>query len=336
MPSILLKSVVSLTGLAAGFGAILAYASRVFIVHHDPRVEQIVGVLPGANCGACGFAGCQGFADAVVKGTAPEDSFCPPGGNETMVKIAEIMGTAHAQVVPNVAVVHCAGGCSNSVQRVRYEGLEDCRAAVLVGGSPKACVFGCLGLGTCRTVCPFGAITLDEEGLVHVDTKRCTGCGKCVEACPVRIIELVPRDMRVHVRCSSHDKGPAAKKVCTVACIACQLCVKRCPHGAIHMDDNLAVIDYAKCTNCGICAAVCPTKAIVDEVKARPKALIGSRCEGKGLCKEVCPVKAIQGEPGQRHEVARDACIGCGLCLDACPTRAITMVGALGPQKERE
>lgn len=336
MPSILMKSVVSLTGLAAGFGAILAYASRVFVVHHDPRVERIVEALPGANCGACGFAGCQGFADAIVKGTASDDAFCPPGGNETMVKIAEIMERAHAQVVPHVAVVHCAGGRSNSVERIRYEGLEDCRAAVLVGGSPKACVFGCLGLGTCREVCPFGAITIDEDGLVIVDTKKCTGCGKCVEACPVQIIELVPRDMKVHVRCSSHDKGPVAKKVCTVACIACTLCVKKCPHDAIRMDDNLAVIDYAKCTNCGICAAVCPTKAIVDEVRARPKALIGSRCEGKGRCKEVCPVKAIQGEPGQRHEVARDACIGCGLCLDACPTRAITMVGALGPQKERE
>jgi electron transport complex protein RnfB len=334
--SILMKSVLSLTGLAAGFGAILAYASRVFAVHRDPRVELVVGALPGANCGACGFPGCQGFAEAIVKGTAHEDAFCPPGGNETMVRISEVMGTAHSQVVPNVAVVHCAGGRSNSVERIRYEGLEDCRAAVLVGGSPKACVFGCLSLGTCRAVCPFDAITLDEDGLVHVDTKRCTGCGKCVEACPVKIIELVPRDMRVHIWCSSHDKGPVAKKVCSVACIACQLCVKRCPHEAIRMDDNLAVIDYAKCTNCGICAAVCPTKAIVDEVKARPKALIGSRCEGKGRCKDVCPVKAIHGEPGRRHEVARDACIGCGLCLDACPTRAITMVGALGPQKERE
>lgn len=336
MQSILVKSVVSLTGLAAGFGAVLAYASRVFAVHRDPRVERVVEALPGANCGACGFPGCQGFAEALVKGATPEGVFCPPGGNETMVKIAEIMGKAHAQVVPKVAVVYCAGGRSNSVQRVRYEGLEDCRAAMLVGGSPKACVFGCLGFGTCRAVCPFGAVEIDEDGLVHIDAKRCTGCGKCVDACPVRIIRLAPRDMRVHVRCSSHDKGAAAKRVCTVACIACQLCVKKCPHGAIRMDDNLAVIDYAKCTNCGICAAVCPTKTIVDAVKVRPKALIGTRCEGKGLCKDICPVKAIQGEPGQRHEVARDVCIGCGLCLDVCPTRAITMVGALGPQKERE
>jgi electron transport complex protein RnfB len=334
--SILAKSVVSLTGLAAVFGALLAYASRVFAVHRDARVEQIVGVLPGANCGTCGFAGCQGFAEAIVSGKAPEEAFCPPGGSETMVKIAEIMGTDATQVVPRIAVVHCAGGASTAVQRLTYEGLEDCRAAVLVGGSPKACVFGCLGLGTCRAVCPFGAITIDAEGLVRVDAKRCTGCGKCVEACPVTIIELVPRDMRVHVRCSSHDKGPAAKKVCSVACIACQLCVKKCPHGAVRMDDNVAVIEYSKCTNCGICAAVCPTKAIGDEVRARPKALIGSRCEGKGKCSEVCPVKAIAGEPGQRHEVSREICIGCGLCLDACPTRAITMVGALGPQKERD
>jgi len=333
--SVLARSVVSLTGLAAAFGAMLAYASRVFAVRRDPRVEKVLAALPGVNCGACGFPGCQGFAEAAVKGDVAEGAVCPPGGNETMVKVAEILGTEHAQLVPKVAVVHCAGGASTSVQRVTYEGIEDCRAALLVGGHPKACIFGCLGLGTCRSVCPFGAIAIDEEGRVRIDAKRCTGCGKCVEACPVGIIELAPRDMRVHVRCSSHDKGPAAKKVCSVACIACQLCVKKCPHGAIRMDDNLAVIDYTKCTNCGICAAVCPTKAIIDEVKVRPKALIGSRCEGKGRCKEVCPVKAITGEPGQRHEVSRGACIGCGLCLDVCPTRAITMVGALGPQKER-
>ena len=336
MQSILVKSVVALTGLAAAFGAILAYASRIFVVHKDPRVELILEALPGANCGACGFAGCHGFAEAVVKGTASAETFCPPGGNATMARVAEILGKEAAQLVPMVALVHCAGGLSNSAQRLSYDGIEDCRAAVLVGGSPKSCVFGCLGLGTCAAVCPFGAIAVDAEGLVHVDPKRCTGCGKCVDACPVRIIELVPKDMRVHVKCSSHDKGPVAKKVCTVACIACQLCVKKCPHGAIRMDDNLAIIDYSKCTNCGICAAVCPTSAITDEVRVRPKALIGSKCEGKGRCKEVCPAKAIEGEPGKRHEVIRDKCIGCGLCLDACPTRAITMVGALGPQKERE
>jgi electron transport complex protein RnfB len=171
---------------------------------------------------------------------------------------------------------------------------------------------------------------------VHIDPKKCTGCGNCVEACPVQIIELVSTDMKVHIRCSSHDKGKRAKEVCKVACIACQLCVKKCPSEAIHMEDDLAVIDYGKCTNCGICAAVCPTKAIVDDIKARPKAVIGGKCEGVGKCKEVCPVKAVEGEPGERHEIVRGKCIGCGLCLEACPTRAITMVGALGHQKDRD
>jgi ferredoxin len=178
-------------------------------------------------------------------------------------------------------------------------------------------------------------VELDDEGVVHIDSGKCTGCGKCVEACPVNIIELVPVDMKVHVRCSSHDKGKKAKSVCDVACIGCQMCVKKCPSEAIHMEDDLAVIDYAKCTNCGICAAVCPTNAIIDDVEKRPVALIGSKCEGVGECAKVCPVKAISGEEGERHEVDRKKCIGCGLCLDACPTRAITMVGALGLQKER-
>lgn len=335
MQSIVAKSVTALTAMAAVFGAVLAVAARIFAVYRDPRVEKILELLPGANCGACGFPGCSGYAEAAVAaGKIP--AVCPPGGAETASKIAEILGADVGEVVPKVAVVHCKGGRTSAVERVTYDGIADCRAAMLVSGSPKACVFGCIGLGTCQAVCPFGAVTVDDEGIVHIDAEKCTGCGVCVEACPVNIIELVPVDMKVHVRCSSHDKGKKAKSVCQVACIACQLCVKKCPHDAIRMDGDLAVIDYEKCTNCGICAAVCPTKAIVDEVPARPKALIGSKCEGTGKCKEVCPVNAIEGEEGQRHEVIRDKCIGCGLCMDACPTKAITMVGALGPQRERE
>jgi electron transport complex protein RnfB len=303
MQSVVTRSVVALSAMAAVFGAILAVASR-------------------------------SFAEALVKAEVEEGVICPPGGAETMNAVADILGVEAGEIIPKVAVVHCAGGISSSAQRLAYEGIADCRAAVLVGGGPKACIFGCLGLGTCRAVCPFDAVTLDADGVVDIDGKKCTGCGNCVEACPVNIIELVPRAMRVHVRCSSHDKGPAAKKVCSVSCIGCQLCVKKCPYDAIHMDENLAVTDYTKCTNCGICAVVCPTKAIVDEVAARPTALIGTKCEGVGKCKEVCPVKAIEGEPGQRHEVNREKCIGCGLCMEACPTKAITMVGALGLQKE--
>jgi len=335
MESVVVKSIIALTAMAAVFGAILAIASRIFAVDRDPRVEEIVEALPGANCGACGFPGCQGYAEAAVAaGVAPVP--CPPGGAEVARKVADILGADAGEHVAKVAVVHCAGGRSNAVRRLEYDGLMDCRAAMLVSGSPKACVFGCLGYGTCRDVCPFDAVALDADGVVHIDPVRCTGCGNCVEACPVNIIELVPEDMKVHVMCSSRDKGKKAKEVCQVACIACQLCVKKCPHEAIRMEDDLAIIDYAKCTNCGICAAVCPTKAITDQVSVRPKALIGSSCVGIGECKKVCPTKAITGEAGQRHEVDREKCIGCGLCLDACPTKAVTMVGALGHSKGRE
>ena len=334
MESVVAKSMVALTAMAAIFGAVLAIASRIFAVYRDPRVEQILEALPGANCGACGYAGCSGYAEAAVAaGAIP--ALCPPGGADVAKTVADILGAEAGEHVRMVAVVHCKGGNTNSVQRLAYDGITDCRAAALVGGNPKACVFGCLGLGTCEAVCPFDAVTLDDEGVVSIERDKCTGCGNCVIACPVDIIELASVDMKVHIRCSSRDKGKKAKSVCQVACIACQLCVKRCPVEAIHMDGDLAVIDYAKCTNCGICAAVCPTGAIVDDVKTRPIALIGSKCEGVGACKKVCPVKAIEGEDGQRHEVTRGKCIGCGLCLDACPTKAITMVGALGPQSGR-
>jgi RnfABCDGE-type electron transport complex B subunit len=334
MDPVVVRSIIALSAMAALFGAILAVASRIFAVKRDPRVEKLVEVLPGANCGACGYPGCQGYAEAAVKaGVAP---VCPPGGPDVAKEVAEILGGEAAEVVPKVAVVHCRGGISSAERRLEYDGIHDCRAAVLVGGSEKACVFGCLSLGTCREVCPFGAVTIDDEGIVHIDPKACTGCGACVEACPVGIIELVSTDMKVHIRCSSHDKGKKAKEVCKVACIGCQLCVKKCPSDAIRMEDDLAVIDYEKCTNCGICAAVCPTKAIVDDIRARPKAVIGGKCEGVGKCKEVCPVKAIEGEPGERHEISREKCIGCGLCLEACPTKAIGMVGALGHQKDRD
>jgi electron transport complex protein RnfB len=333
MQSVVAKSIIALSAMAAVFGAVLAFASKVFAVRRDPRVEAIVKVLPGANCGACGYPGCQGYAEAAVKaGVAPT---CPPGGNDVATKVAAILGSEAGEHVPKVAVVHCRGGLSNAEQRLDYEGIRDCRAAALVGGSTKSCIFGCLSLGTCKAVCPFDAVELDEEGIVHINEK-CTGCGNCVEACPVNIIELVPKDMRVHVRCSNHDKGKAAKAICQVACIACQLCVKKCPSDAIHMEDNLAVIDYNKCTNCGVCAAVCPTHAIIDDILARPKAVIGGKCEGVGKCKEICPVKAITGEPGETHEIDREKCIGCGLCLDVCPHRAISMVGALGHQRDRQ
>lgn len=262
----MLAAVISLAGMGAAFGVILGIAGKKFAVEADPRVEAILQVVPGANCGACGQPGCGGYAEAVVNGSVHPRA-CAPGGASLYEKIAVILGTEVSDYEERkVAQILCQGGTGQSRMLYRYKGIEDCRTALAAFKGPKACNYGCVRLGSCAKVCPFDAIVSGADGLPVVDYYKCTGCNKCVEECPQNLIKLVGVTRQVHVRCVNIDKGKDAKRVCSVACIKCKLCEKNCPEGAVHVvasgSGTVAVIDYDKCTNCGICATKCPTKAI--------------------------------------------------------------------------
>jgi electron transport complex protein RnfB len=327
LTNVIFYSVLSLTLMGAAFGLALALAARKFEVKRDERVDMIEQMLPSANCGGCGYAGCIGFARALVAGDADPHA-CAPGGPETANRIAEFLGLKVVERTPQVAVVGCRGG-ERVKQTIEYHGVNSCKALALLGENIRECRYGCTGLGTCAEACPFDAIEM-VGGLAVVNDSACTGCGKCVEACPKGIIYLVPKPQKVRIACSSHDKGKSVKSICEVGCIGCGICVKNCPVDCIELIDNLARIDHEKCINCGICAAKCPTDSIVDRVQARPKAFIGTACTGCGECVKVCPFKAIEGEVGEKHTVVHEKCIGCGLCRDVCKEGAITIAGALG------
>ena len=258
--------------MGAAFGAILAFAAKVFAVEKDPKEEAVLGCLPGANCGGCGFPGCAGYAAAVASGKAGVNN-CAAGGEAVAARIAEIMGVSVSESVKRVAVVHCTG-CGTDHSKYNYVGVQDCLAASqLPGGGPLGCDYGCLGFGTCEKVCPFDAIHV-VNGVAVVDGEKCKACSKCVDACPRHIIALEPYKTKRHVSipCSSHAKGPAVTKVCSTGCIGCSLCAKNCPKEAITMVDNLAKIDYDKCVGCGICAQKCPRGLItVDGVVPEKK-----------------------------------------------------------------
>lgn len=263
----MIYAVLSLAVLGAVFGIVLGFANKKFAVEVDPRIGEIVAVLPGANCGGCGFAGCEGYAQAIVVGNAPLDA-CAPGKEKVRQKIATIMGVEAGEAKERVvAQLFCNGGRGKAVYQYEYEGVKDCHIAATMFKGPKACNFGCIGLGSCVNACPFGAIEMGPEQLPVINYDLCTGCGACVKNCPQHVLNLVGVSHLVHVRCSNKDNGKKAKDVCSVACLKCKLCEKNCPEGAISViaDTNggsLAVIDYAKCTNCGICAEKCPKNAI--------------------------------------------------------------------------
>lgn len=257
----ILIPILTLGFLGLLFGVGLALAAKKFCVITDPRVEKIFGKLPGANCGACGMPGCMGFAEGLTQGRCSPEN-CSVSEEGVRKQIADILGLEHKTKTKLTAVLHCNGG-TKVKDRFSYQGIEDCVAANLVLGGQKECVFGCLGFGTCVKVCPFGAIRMSEQGLPVVDEDKCKACNKCVEACPKRLFSLVPVTHPVYVACSSHDIGKDTKAVCPVGCIACRLCEKACKFDAIHVVDNLAVIDYNKCTSCGECVKVCPMKTIL-------------------------------------------------------------------------
>lgn len=321
----ILFPVATLGGLGVLFGVGLACASKVFAVEVDPLVEKIEELVPGANCGACGYAGCAAFARALVEGSA-EISDCTVGSEGAQHTIAQLLGQVLKKKAKIIARVFCEGSKNNAVDKFEYIGDLDCTTAMLVGKGSRACPRGCLGLGSCYEVCPFDAIVMGEDGLPIIDAGRCTSCGKCVEVCPKQIIRIVPESKGVHNLCSSNKKGKQVKDVCKVGCIACRLCFQICPVEAIDMEDNLAVIDYAKCIQCGLCANVCPTHSIGDLHQHPVAEIIAEKCISCGNCKRICPVEAASGEPKQIFEIDADKCIGCTLCVEKCPTDAIEMV----------
>ncbi len=269
MLTAVLTAVIALSALALFSSFLLAMVARAFAVPSNPKVEEIEGALPGANCGGCGFPGCSDLARKIAEGKADIDA-CPVGGEIVASKIASIMGRSFAGGgFRSAALVLCAGDDQVARKRFHYNGIKDCASAAILFGGDKACSYGCLGLGTCAGVCPFDALHMLPNGLPEVDPVKCTACGKCVTACPKKIIKLVPVNRRVHILCSSHDKGAKVRKMCAVGCIACTKCVKEAPDGAIAMQDSLAVVNYDFDIPDTV-AAVCPMNTI------RIKAMDGS------------------------------------------------------------
>ncbi len=259
--SSLLFPVLSLGGLGLVFGVLLGYASKKFEVEVDPLIPLVREALPGANCGGCGFAGCDAYAQAVVEKTAPANA-CSVGGASTALKLGEILGISVDAQEKKIAFVKCNGDCASSKNKYNYTEKLDClEASRLPGEGAKSCTYGCLGLGSCVKVCEFGALSV-VNGIAVVDEDKCTSCGACVNICPKNLIEIVPESKRVRVSCNSIDKGKDVRENCSVGCIGCRLCEKNCDYGAVTINDNLAHVDYDKCTLCGSCVTKCPTKAI--------------------------------------------------------------------------
>jgi Na+-translocating ferredoxin:NAD+ oxidoreductase subunit B len=256
----ILAAVLTIGLLGLIFGVGLAIGSRIFAVFIDPRLEQIEELLPHLNCGACGYGGCSDCARALLDGKA-EPSVCPVASPETHRKIAELVGKLLEEEEQTTARIFCRGGY-DAARRYLYDGVKNCAAANQIGGGVTACDYGCLRYYTCRKVCPFGAIGIDERGNPVVDPALCRSCGLCVRHCPRGLIRIVPQKSQVDILCSSRAKGKTVVKVCEVGCIACGKCVKECPVGAISLEDNLARIDYDKCVNCGKCIEVCPRNII--------------------------------------------------------------------------
>lgn len=258
---------VTIIGLICGVG--LAVASAVMAVKEDERFPAIRECLPGANCGACGFSGCDGYATALLE-PGTKTNLCVPGGSEAAEKLAEVLGVEAESVEPKTAIVHCGGDCDKTEPKEDYRGIATCQAAKMLFGGSGTCSFGCLGLGDCMKVCPNEAISL-VKGIAVIDTALCAGCGLCAKTCPQSLISVIPKAAKTAVLCSNKDKGAVTRKACSAGCIGCMKCVKTCEHEAITVDGNLASIDYAKCVGCGKCAAECPTGALHDLVLACAK-----------------------------------------------------------------
>ncbi len=258
--AILILSIIGLISAALLYGI-----ARKFHVEEDARIDEIEAILPGANCGGCGYAGCRNFAEQCVKAGNLENMLCPVGGNSVMQKIAPVLGVEVVEQAPRIAVVRCNGSCENRPQTSHYDGAHSCAVVASLYTGESDCNYGCLGEGDCVASCEFGGITINPvTRLPQVNPDRCVACGTCVKACPRNLIELrLKQDNRIFVACNNKEKGAVARKACSVACIACTKCAKTCPSGAITIDNNLAYIDDTLCQQCHACVEVCPSKAIL-------------------------------------------------------------------------
>lgn len=253
-------AIVAGIGILAGF--LLAVLSKVMAVPVDEKAAEIEEILPGANCGSCGFSGCSGYAAALSSGKTTETGLCNPGGSEVSQQIASVMGLAASEFVPMTAVVRCAGTPDKAKSDAIYDGVQSCVLASQLFDGAKSCKYGCLGLGDCARACPYDAIMLCD-GIAVVSPSLCRACKKCIAACPKNIIALMPKtQLTAAVMCVNRDKGAKTRKDCTVGCIGCKKCEKVCPNDAVKVTNFVASVDNMKCTACGACADVCPTGAI--------------------------------------------------------------------------
>lgn len=253
-------AVASVTVIGCILGLVLSIASKIFYVKVDERVIQIREILPGANCGGCGCAGCDEYASKMVAGEAPTN-LCAVGGPSVAAKASEILGVACGDMVPQTAIVKCKGHINTTEYTEEFVGPQTCLACSTLWKGRTSCKNACLGFGDCAAVCPQGAIKIVNNVAV-VDRDLCIGCGKCARTCPNRVIELMPKTSNVFVACSNTDKGATTRTLCANGCIGCMKCEKNCPGEAITVTNNVAHIDYSKCCDCGVCVAGCPTKAI--------------------------------------------------------------------------
>ena len=247
-------------GVAAVFGVLILLIAKFFHVEQDGRIGEIVKLLPGANCGGCGQAGCEGFAKALVEGSAKLDD-CKPTKNEVKTEIAVILGQAFSGSEETVAVAACIGG-DNCKDKFVYQGYNTCAAQAMLHNGKKACLSGCMGTGSCAKVCPSEAITL-SNGVVSIDGRHCVSCGLCIEECPKKIIKRIPKSAKIYVACVNPGKAKEVSNACSKGCIACGICERACPTGAMRLVGNVPVIDYQKCDGCGACVEKCPRKVIL-------------------------------------------------------------------------
>lgn len=262
MEVVLLAALV-LGGIGLIFGISLAFAGKKFAVQIDPELSKILEALPGTNCGACGYPGCEGLAQAIIEGKAPYTS-CVAGGEKVARDIAKVLGLdGEATLAKKIAFLTCQGGREITTKRFIYRGIETCRASDLTQGGEKGCPNGCLGYGDCVRICPFDAIHMGEDELPKIDPIKCTGCGVCVKECPKKVLTLLPVNTPLLLGCKTVLSGPDARQVCSKACIGCGICARVCPTGAIKMLGRLPVINYELCDVCGICVEKCPTKALI-------------------------------------------------------------------------